>query len=146
MPSWARFWRSTKLRFDSQPRSNNRGFSLLETLLSMAAVSVVLVSVYSVSAGLIDRQAAAQRDLELAQVARALLDEYVVTFPLSDTAGTYKGTWDWFIREKPYVPDHKTEQDHLFRFVEVTAQVNRSGSTRAPYVLSTILARRAPGI
>ena len=112
----------------------------------MAAVSVVLVSVYSVSAGLMDRQAKAQRDLELAQVARALLDEYVVTFPQSDTSGTYKDTWDWLIRETPYVPEHKTEHDHLFRFVEVTAEVKRSGSTRAPYALSTIVARRAPGI
>ncbi len=131
---------------DRPSRSRTGGFTLLEVMLAFAMLGMVLAATYSLSVRSMRQQIEARQDYELTAMARALLDEYVLTYPAMPTSGTYKDTWDWRITEAPQDVLEPTDYDYYFEFVRITALVKKKMSDSAPIELSTAVARRAPGI
>lgn len=131
------------LRSKRDKRRRNLGFSLLETMIAFAVLSMVLVAVFNVSSRLLGQQSDAKIDYENAAMAKFLLDEYVVTFPDFPASGTYKGKWHWRILETEEQVQQKTEFDHYFDFVRVTTEVTNNIDNKEPYRLFTVIARRA---
>lgn len=115
-------------------------------MLAFAMLGVVLVTTYSLSVRSIRQQIEARQGYELIEMARAVLDEYVLTYPEMRTSGSYKDTWDWQITEERQEALESTDYDYYFEFVRITAFVKRKASKNEPVELSTIVARRAPGI
>jgi len=128
------------------PRSRSAGFTLLEAMLAFAMLGMVLTATYSLSIRSMRQQIEARQDYELTAMARALLDEYVLTYPVMPTSGTYKDVWDWRIIEAPQDVLEPTDYDYYFEFVRITALVRKKTFDSAPIELSTVVARRAPGI
>ena len=131
---------------DRSQRSRTAGFTLLEAMLAFAMLGMVLAATYNLSVRAMRHQIEAGEDYELTAMARALLDEYVLTYPAMPTSGTYKDVWEWWIAEAQQPVLDATEYDHYFEFVRITALVKKKSSTSAPLELSTVVARRAPGI
>ena len=131
-----------KLFSERTRRVRVQGFTLLETMIAMACLGIVLGSIYSLSTNLTRKQLEAKTEYELTMMARALLDEYVVTFPLMPTSGVYKDTWDWVIVENPQDVLEPTMHDHHFDFVAVSVHVKRRGSNQEAQEYYTVVARR----
>lgn len=131
---------------DRLSRSHSAGFTLLEAMLAFAMLGMVLAATYSLSVRSMRQQIEVRQDYELTAMARAILDEYVLTYPTMPTSGTYKDVWDWQITEAPQDVLEPTDYDYYFEFVRITALVEKKRSDSAPIELSTVVARRAPGI
>lgn len=131
------------MRFDIARRKKRRGFTLLEVVVALALLGMVLGSAYTISVNGFRQQDSALRDLERAVVARALLDEYSVTWPQMSTEGVYRGRWVWAITESSRPGLQPTELDRYFDFREVAVTVHRVGSENAGTTLTTVLARRS---
>lgn len=128
---------------DPTDRNNRSGFTLLESVLAFAALAIVLTSLYTLTAGAFQRQIEAEADFESAAMARAVLEEYVATYPAMPKVGTYADRWDWQISETPADGLRPTRMDKYFAFIRITAEVRRTGAEgETPYSLSTIVARR----
>lgn len=130
---------------DAPSRGKTRGFSLLEAVLSFAVLGIVLGATYTLSTRSMRHQINAQKDYEQTIMARALLDEYVLTYPAMPNSGVYKNVWQWRIVESPYRPSVPTSQDVFFEYVTVTARTSRIDAPSRSVELSTVVARRAPG-
>lgn len=122
-------------------RHRNSGFTLLETLLALACAAIVLGAFYALTIQSSRSLQSAKQTYELSEVARAMLDEYIVTYPMMESKGNYGARWDWYVDERAYVPDHQTSQDHHFEFVEVTVTVSRKDLPNR-YSLSRAIALR----
>ena len=118
------------MSFDLRQRTQSRGFTLLEAMVAMALLGIVLTTVYSVSANFTRRQADARNEYELTMMARALLDEYRITYPEMATSGVYKGTWEWWISEQPQAVLEPTPYDSHFQFVKISVKIKRKQSTQ----------------
>ena len=130
-----------------QTRSRVLGFSLLETILAFSILVVVLISIYSVVFGGFKRQTLAETQYELTMMARAVLDEYVVTYPEMPREGIYKDMWVWTITEERVEGLRPTSMDAYFEFFEIKAQVGLADAPQGTMqTLSTIVARRGPGL
>ena len=123
-------------------RSQKTGFSLLECMLAFAAAGIILSGVYTVAIRSSQQQIHAEQDYAAHAMARAILDEYTLTYPAMQRSGTYRSQWVWLINEESIKPIQPTEFDTYFNFVKVTATVNNddTGSTAQ---LKTIVARRS---
>lgn len=126
--------------FELQSRSKNAGFSLLEVVLAIGLTGLVLGGVYSIGVTGYRQQTRAMADLELAEVARAFLDEYRVTYPLFPETGTYKGIWGWSVTETPHSSLEATSIDPYFDFREVTLTAYQIGNPERSYAMSTVIA------
>ena len=127
-------------------RAPAHGFTLLEAILAFAVLGMVLAATYSLSVQYMRQQIEAQQDYELTTMARALLDEYTLTYPMMPTSGTYKNAWEWQITEASQEGLASTNFDHHFRFVRITARVKKKETDGTPYELFTVIARRALGV
>ena len=127
-------------------RTPTRGFTLLESMLAFAVLGMVLAATYSLSVRSMVQQTKARQGYELTTMARAILDEYVLTYPKMSTSGTYKNTWEWHITEELQEVLEPTKYDHYFRFVKITAWVQKKITGEVTYELFTVIARRAPGV
>ena len=123
-------------------RRLQHGFTLLETLMALAVTSLILGAFYALTLQSSRGQSQAILTYEQSEFARALLDEYITTYPQMATTGNYMDTWTWQIREQPYTTEHQTSQDMYFDFVEVTARIATNGEAAESYRLSRIVARR----
>lgn len=124
-------------------RSHRAGFTILEAMLAFAVLGIVLASVYTISIRSFRHQTDALSDYELSAMARAVLDEYVVTYPAMESSGTYEDRWSWIISEEPQPPLKPTSLDQHFSFVKITASVWVVETDNRPHELSTVVARRA---
>lgn len=122
-------------------RHRNSGFTLLETLLALACAAIVFGAFYALTIQSSRSLQSAKHTYELSEVARAILDEYIVTYPRMETKGSYDARWDWYVEERAYVPDQQTSQDHHFEFVGITVTVSRKDSSNH-YSLSRAIALR----
>jgi len=134
------------LRFERPSHSRAAGFTLLEAMLAFTMLGMVLATTYSLSVRSMRQQIDARQQYELTAMAHAVLTEYILTYPAMPTSGTYKNMWDWKITETPQGVLEPTDFDHYFEFVRVTAYVTEKASQVNPFELSTVMARRAPGI
>ena len=115
-------------------------------MLAFAMLGMVLAVTYSLSVRSMRQQIEVREEYELTAMARALLDEYVLTYPAMPTSGIYKDAWVWRITEAPQDVLEPTDYDYYFEFVRITALVKKKTSNSVPLELSTVVARRAPGI
>ena len=122
------------------------GFTLLEAMLAFAVLGMVLATTYTISVRSIRQQMEARQDYDLTIMARAILDEYVQTYPQMQKSGTYKNTWDWQISEEPQEVLVRTDYDYYYRFIRITVRVEKKETGGKAYSLFTVIARRAPGI
>ncbi|WP_282092530.1 PulJ/GspJ family protein [Epibacterium ulvae] len=127
-------------------RSSNAGLTLLEVMLAFAIMGMVLATSYSLSIRLMSQQISTQEEYELSVVARAVLEEYILTYPKMPMFGSYENTWDWRIEEKPQEVLEPTDYDYYFEFIHITAQIRKRNSNTRNLGLSTVVARRAPDI
>lgn len=123
-------------------RAGTSGFTLLEALVSIGILSIVVVSIYGLTARSLLAQKEAELRYELALVAQGVLDEYIVTYPSMVQNGQYAGQWEWEVFESDAEPLFRTDVDDLFRFVRVTVIVEHLIQTEFAYELSTVVARR----
>lgn len=83
----------------SEARRPDAGFTLFETLLAFAMFAglagVVALAVFD----MVDRQGRMAARIEADEAARALLTEYVETWPAMVEEGTYRDRWRWRIEE-----------------------------------------------
>ncbi|WP_411053000.1 hypothetical protein [Tritonibacter sp. SIMBA_163] len=112
-------------------------------MIAFAVLSMLLVGVYTIVTRSFSQQAGAYRTHEEMLLARALLEEYVTTYPSMTRSGTYKRQWAWSVREEAEQALMPTEADHLFRFIRVTVEVLPVDAQRAPTTLSQVIARKA---
>lgn len=107
---------------------------------------MVLATTYRLSISNVRQQVETKQEYQLAKMARALLDEYVVTYPTMSKTGIYKNMWSWRISETPQEVLEPTDYDHYFSFVRITVEVTPQEGTGQPLSLSTVVARRGPDI
>lgn len=125
-------------------RNPKHGFSLLETMLATAILSLVLGATYTLVGRTLNAQAVASQTYQMTSLARAILDEYTVTYPDLDRVGTYRNHWKWQIEEQKHAPLAATEFDRFFEFVEISVSIVPLNSrSQTPVELSTVIARRA---
>ncbi len=131
------------LRSEKNRRSLVAGFTLLEAIMSLALVGVILGTIYNLSIRSLRVQVEAQQEHELAQMAKAVLDEYLLTYPRMASTGTYKNTWRWQIEERaePYL--EQPANDRVFEIIRVTVRVTRTEGTSEPFEMFTVTARKA---
>ena len=124
-------------------RSQTRGFILLDAMVAFAVLSILLVAVYTITTRSFSQQAEGYRIHEETLLARALLDEYVTTYPSMTRSGTYMRQWAWSVHEETEQALIPTETDHLFRFIRITVEVVPVGAQRDPTTLSQVIALKA---
>lgn len=124
-------------------RSAQSGLTMIEAMLAFVILVMVLVAAYGLIARNMTVQSSAKARYEMTAMARAVLDEYVVTYPRMEAEGTYGDFWQWSVTEElaPRLMD--TDMDRYFRFLKITVTVSENDSDRPPVTLSTVLARRA---
>ena len=133
------------MRF-KEMRKKTAGFTLFEAVLTMAGLSIMLVGIYIFLFKAFERQLAAQQDYELASMARAILDEYVATYPNMPRTGIYREAWAWEVSEAEVQPLQPSELNKYFRFIEVTSHVWPADQPDAgDRTMSTVMARRGDG-
>jgi len=123
-------------------RSPRRGFTSFEVMISVALLGLVLVTGYQITSRLTRHQAEAVMGLEEIAMARAVLDEYTVTWPVMPRSGIYKDTWEWTITETPQPVLDRSDYDELFEFRRVSVEIRRKHSDRAPVQYFTVLSKR----
>ncbi|WP_424831383.1 type IV pilus modification PilV family protein [Ruegeria sp.] len=131
---------------DSSQRKCDRGFSLLEVMIAMACVGLLLTTIYNMSVSLTRKQAEAWMSYENTAMARALLDEFVTTYPQMPTSGNYKSKWDWRITEEMQPASETTEFDNNIELIRVTVEVRRVGAVQDPFYSSVVVSRRNGGL
>jgi type II secretory pathway pseudopilin PulG len=115
-------------------------------MLAFGLLGMVLAATYTLSVRSMRHQIEAKQNYELTSMARALLDEHVLTYPAMASSGTYKNTWDWQIKETPQAVLEPTQYDSYFRFVRITAKVKIGAANSEAFELFTVVARRGSGI
>lgn len=131
------------MRSKPRLRSKTSGFSLLEALIAMSLLSFVLGITYTVALRSIQQQNSARVNYELLAMARAVLDEYVATYPTTPMSGSYKGTWVWRITETKIDPVLESEFNRFYQFVDIEIEVSRDGLNETSQSLSQVVSRRA---
>lgn len=124
-------------------RNLRSGFTLLEVLLAFAILNFSLVTLFTIATRTTSAAAQARAELENAQFARSVLEEYVTTYPLLTTEGEYAGRWSWEISETQQPPIEENAQNEVFRLIRVTVMVRPPNSSGPDYELSTVVARRS---
>ena len=133
-----------KLPFRSPRRHQQRGFTLLETLLAFAIVGLVLGGSYSLSIRSATKLNTTKERYLATEFARSLLDEFIYTTAPPAGTGRYKNVWDWEISSAQVPGLRTTALDPHFAFYEVTAKITRTNSPDLdPIVLKRVAARRA---
>lgn len=128
-----------KLHFDLK-RKAQAGFTLLEAMLSFSIAAFVLTGVYTLSIQSLGRKADSASLYERTAFARAILDEYIVTYPEMANSGSYHGHWNWRIIESEATPVLQSDFDAYFKFIKITAEVSDQANNQTR--LSRIVARR----
>jgi len=105
-------------------------------------LGVALASVYAVAFNILDQQTKTRLVAERTAFARAMLDEYVATWPDTPQSGVYADIWEWRIEERPQPRLTPTALDRYFDFQKLTITVRDSGGESN---LSTVIARRVEG-
>jgi len=108
----------------------------------MASLGMVLGMVYNVTTYLARKQMDAQAQYQLTMMARAILDEYTVTYPKMRSSGVYKGIWEWEVTEAPQDVLEPTQLDSYFSFVNVSVSLRDIESGRELREFYTVVARR----
>lgn len=132
--------------FQPKQRASTAGSILLEAMLAFVVLGMVLTATYSLSVRSMKQQIQARQDYDLTAMAQAILDEYVITYATMPKVGTYKDTWDWRITEASQEVLEPTDYDYYFQFVRITVIVKKKVSNEKSLALSTVVARRGPGI
>ena len=130
-------------RSPAKVRCRKLGFTLFEVLLALAAIALVLSAGYQIASWSLTAKVAAERRYEMTAMGRAILDEYVVTYPAMEPSGLYADTWQWGVTEQLVEPLVPTEMDRHFKFREVTVTVSDLRTDLPPVILTTVVARRA---
>ena len=130
---------------NSTARRFRRGFTTLEAMISVALLGMFLVTAYEISARITRHQADAVVGFQDIAMARAVLDEYSVTYPEMLPSGTYKDTWEWKITETPQPALEPSEYDDLFEFIRVTVEIRRRHSERDPVHYFKVVSKRRQG-
>jgi len=113
-------------------------------MLSLAILGMVLAGVFTAASQSMAQLSLAQRNLSDSEMARALIEEYLVTFPAMASSGTYQETWQWQMKEEPANGLSLTTENETIKFVKITAAVERLNFAQTrPFSLSVITARRA---
>ncbi|WP_425339668.1 type II secretion system protein [Parasedimentitalea huanghaiensis] len=124
-------------------RSRSSGFTLLEAMLAMAILGMVLAGIFTVTSRSLSQLGLATRELNDSEMARALLDEYLGTYPEMPASGTYQGAWSWQVREEQTIGLQPSQMDESISFIRVTVTVERLNSRLAtPLSLTATTARR----
>lgn len=116
---------------------------MLEAMLAFVVAAMILSATYALVAQSLTAERKARLRHDMTALARALLDEYTITYPRMATLGRYRDSWDWTITEADVSGLRPTAMDRYFTFVEVTAQVELVDGSANPVTLSTVVARRA---
>lgn len=133
-----------KLPFKLRRRKSQAGFTLLETLLSFAIVSLVLAAGYTAASQLSVKQTELRQKFLATEFARAVLEEYLAEGTSLDTTGRYKDAWAWEISETPVPGFFTTSLDDQFDFLRVTSKVSILGKSQPQFVeLHRVIARRS---
>ena len=113
-------------------------------MVAFGILGMMLAAAYTTSVRSLRAQNSAIQQHQMTTMARAILDEYIVTYPSMASQGTYKGVWKWSVEEQAATVLETTQYDRFFQFVRVTATVANATSETEPVSLSTVVARRAP--
>lgn len=120
-------------------RRRKSGFTLLESLVAFAIVSLVAGTAYLSLASSYARQAHVMRNLEMARLARALLTEYSATWPAMADEGVLGERFFWLISDTPMAQQSNKQAIPQLRKIEIT--VRESETLRAPFRMSTVFTR-----
>ena len=126
-------------------RNFRRGFTSFEVMVSVALLGLVLVTGYQITARIARHQADAVMDLEEIAMARAVLEEYTVTWPAMPRSGIYRDTWEWTITETLQPVLERSDYDELFEFIRVTVAIRRKNSDRDPVKYFMVMTKRREG-
>lgn len=124
-------------------RIGNRGFTILEAMVSFVLLGIFLSLVYSQWSRGIQQQAESKKRYELSAMGDAVLDEYITTYPHMAASGQYMNTWSWKVTETAEAALMATKQDTHFKFVRITVKIRQTGTTDEPFTAFTIVARPA---
>lgn len=126
-------------------RQRQLGFTLIEAVISFAILGLILTGLFSIGLRAVTAEDRAQAKFERLEVARAVLDEYLITKGANGTTGEIGNRWAWAVTERGAGPPQKTSQDHHFRFLRVEIAVWPVTETKdQAETLSSVIARRAP--
>lgn len=112
-------------RFEPK-REPDAGFTLLESLLAIVLAALILGSVYSSTSRALKMQADAVAKHEMKLVARAVMDEYLVTYPSTDRPSALGDLWSWTITERAINPEQPSPDDKFFDYFKVAVTVSAS--------------------
>jgi len=133
------------LHSNSQKRNSRFGFTLLETMISLGVLGLVLAASYSIATRSMVAQSRTDTAHLEAAMARAILEEYIVTYPLLGQNGIYQNKWHWSVSEAVQPPITSTNFDRYFDLIKITATVVEQENRSPSYSLSTVVTRRAEG-
>ena len=111
-------------------RRRKSGFTLLESLVAFAIVSLVAGTAFLSLANTYARQAHVMHSLEMARLARALLTEYSTTWPAMADEGVLGERFFWTISDNPMAHLSNNRAIPQLRKIEIT--VRESENLRAP--------------
>ncbi|WP_299749688.1 type II secretion system protein [uncultured Tateyamaria sp.] len=119
------------------------GFTLLESMAAFAISAIALVALIAIVTQSVGGQATSTRQYADASFARAILEEYIVTYPRLPRKGMYKQVWQWTIIERPAERLRVSQFDSDFDLVEVAVRVTRVELPTSAFTLKRVVARRS---
>jgi prepilin-type N-terminal cleavage/methylation domain-containing protein len=136
-----------KLPFEDAIRRRSTGLSLIEVIVSLAVFSIGMVAVYNAAAGTYSRQSNVSAKHSKTIMARAILEEYTLTYPTMERSGVYKNKWQWSVEESPYLSEGMDVPQDKLRLVQVSVKVwSADTEVPKPISLETVVTRnQRPG-
>lgn len=114
---------------------------LLESLVAFGLVALVLGFALPIISGAAAQQARRLQDLNAAEFAVSLAEEYRATYPQLGAEGLDPAGWAWRITERSVSPDGQTSLDPVMRLVAVEITVWHLDRSAEPATFSTLIAR-----
>ena len=102
----------------SNKHQGESGFTLFETLVSFAILSVSIITFYQVGISATNTYATRKHTYNLTEFSRSQLEELVATKTYSDQSGDYQKMWHWSATVRPEEntpPSYLTKTHELIR-------------------------------
>lgn len=119
-------------------RRKDGGFTLLETIIAFAILSLVIVASYATINQILDREKKALASLEASEMASSILEEYIVTKDTALFENTYRNTWSWNLSEHRVPPIIATRFDNRFNYTEIKLELWKLSTPKVKYNYQTV--------
>lgn len=123
------------------------GFTLLEVLLAFAMLTTVTGATLQVTSATLRDNAIRLERAWLAELARSVAEEHLVTRPAAGLQGSLLGSvsdWHWRIEERPARAEPGLPPEALGRIVEVTVSAWKASAPERMVTLESLVADGAP--